>query len=598
MQPDGYLSARLFLAWLQFLERDSRAFCAPPLLIVATGAAHSWAVVYALFIAIHTRAMRVEGYHLGYHDHLPGWVRTTETLSVASMFVWWAAGFTTATIRILDDDQKILPMEARDAREHWVTSLIRARWLHTGLAIAHTVSCVGLFVSILLLCIAMAGMAGGVTCCESCICIVAVGFAVPHALVAYRRLGASEADARKKADDLAKLPTPAVEAAAQEAASIGPQLCVILALADAPGHAYFWQNSVYVVTAILFVSTVVACGYQPPKALGSALPPQLPQIVTCAILDVATHITLLVCLPHLNNWFLWSLTVIIGFAFIGVYTEIGREITLDLLEPVFVVSSDSDKALPGPLRDTLRGTSWAVSLLCAAVTLWDVMLHPVNAGMIENTEETFPPEWRYDFHGGFYDGYKDEDALLLVRWRPSFAQYREGAVESVVAQALNVSKERVVQREFFLNHRVMVFRVATSDETGTDALQEWKDVWSRARSKIEDDMEADSFPAFVNKTLCSNAHDAVSVRARSTTADEPVEGHEAEHHETEEDHVIPAEIVEAVGDSTEGQAAMMAVCNWWTEVSGYAYRHVGHDDYEGPHLFSQEAHGEPEEVTE
>eukprot|EP00929_Paragymnodinium_shiwhaense_P039772 TRINITY_DN20850_c0_g1_i1.p1 TRINITY_DN20850_c0_g1~~TRINITY_DN20850_c0_g1_i1.p1 ORF type:complete len:606 (+),score=186.03 TRINITY_DN20850_c0_g1_i1:61-1878(+) len=152
MQPLAYFAVRALLGWLQFVERDDRAFRSNTLLVLATGAAHCWAVVYALFIAIHTRAMRYEGYHEGYVEHLPFWVSWTETLSVASMALWWGAGFTTAAIRIADDDS---PLETNVGV---FIQIVRSKKLQAALELAHTVSCVGLFVSILLLCVAMALM--------------------------------------------------------------------------------------------------------------------------------------------------------------------------------------------------------------------------------------------------------------------------------------------------------------------------------------------------------------------------------------------------------------------------------------------------------
>eukprot|EP00438_Fugacium_kawagutii_P000932 Skav211607 [mRNA] locus=scaffold2962:197501:204726:- [translate_table: standard] len=219
---------------------------------------------------------KFSGYHEGYTEHLPFWVSWTENLAVASMGIWWAAGFSTAAIRIIDDDARGLPMDGGDVQVNKFIRILRSERLHDGLALAHTLSCIGLFISIILLCIAMGLMKGSVTACELCLCFVALGFAAPHALVALRRLDFSPP---KKTED-APLASAAPEAAAQEAqlktsihaghnskaASLGPQLCVILALADSPGHAYLWQNFVYFVAAIAYVAAVAACGRSPPKA--------------------------------------------------------------------------------------------------------------------------------------------------------------------------------------------------------------------------------------------------------------------------------------------------------------------------------------------
>jgi len=224
MQPLAYFAARALLGWLQFVEKEGRAFLSNALILVATGAAHCWAVVYALFIAIHTRAMRFDGYHEGYTEHLPFFVSWTETLSVASIGVWWAASFAMVAIRIVDDDSKGLPVDAGDVNVGSLFKLLRSQKLQDILATAQTVSCIGLFASIILLCIAMASMAGGITACEVCLCFVAIGFALPHAVLACHRI--NTLNPKKNEDSRVAVRVPAVEAAAQEAAALGPQLAV------------------------------------------------------------------------------------------------------------------------------------------------------------------------------------------------------------------------------------------------------------------------------------------------------------------------------------------------------------------------------------
>ncbi|CAJ1419051.1 unnamed protein product [Effrenium voratum] len=290
MQPLAYFAVRSLLGWLQWMERAEHAFISNALVLVAAGAAHCWAVVYSLFIAIHTRAMRYEGYHEGYTEHLPFWVSWTENLAVASMGIWWAAGFSTAAIRIIDDDAKGLPMDGNDVQVNQFIRLLRSEKLHDGLALAHTLSCIGLFVSIILLCVAMGLMKGSVTACELCLCFVAIGFAIPHALVAARRLDFS--NAKKNEDATPAVQSAAAEAAAQEAAALGPQLCVVLALADSPGHAYLWQNFVYFVAAVAYVAAVAACGRSPSKVGNAALPPQSAEVISCLVLDVVASVSL------------------------------------------------------------------------------------------------------------------------------------------------------------------------------------------------------------------------------------------------------------------------------------------------------------------
>ena len=50
------------------------------------------------------------GYHQGSSEQLPQAVALTETLAVSSLWVWLIAGFTTAAVRMLDEDADGLPL--------------------------------------------------------------------------------------------------------------------------------------------------------------------------------------------------------------------------------------------------------------------------------------------------------------------------------------------------------------------------------------------------------------------------------------------------------------------------------------------------------
>ena len=50
------------------------------------------------------------GYHQGNAEQLPQSVALTETLAVSSLWVWLIAGFTTAAVRMLDEDADGLPL--------------------------------------------------------------------------------------------------------------------------------------------------------------------------------------------------------------------------------------------------------------------------------------------------------------------------------------------------------------------------------------------------------------------------------------------------------------------------------------------------------
>ncbi len=53
------------------------------------------------------------GYHQGNNEVLPQSVALTETLAVSSLWVWLIAGFTTAAVRMLDEDADGLPIGPR-----------------------------------------------------------------------------------------------------------------------------------------------------------------------------------------------------------------------------------------------------------------------------------------------------------------------------------------------------------------------------------------------------------------------------------------------------------------------------------------------------
>jgi len=547
MQPLAYFAARALLGWLQFVEKEGRAFTSNALLLVATGAAHCWAVVYALFIAIHTRAMRFDGYHEGYIEHLPFFVSWTETLSVASIGVWWAAGFTMAAIRIVDDDSRGLPVDAGDVNIGFLFKLLRSQKLQDILATAQTVSCIGLFASIILLCIAMALMAGGITACEVCLCFVAVGFALPHAVLACRRV--HMLNPKKNEDSRAIVHGPAAEAASQEAAALGPQLAVLLALADSPGHAYLWQNFIYLVAAVAYVAAVAACGQSPPKVGDVALPPETPEFITCTALDAAASIALVLCFPHLNTWNLWALVVLVGVLFAVIYFDQWRDLIIDLLDDLFVVRSDSDKMIPGEQRQRLRKAAWAATLACAAVAMWDIMLHPVQEGVFEPAVK----------HDGNLPDFWDRNSLLLLRWQAPPAQFPgEKELLSMAEKALDVNESSLTMQAVFPSHRLLLFKVDSKGYTTSSVPLQMR--WKTALPTMNQIADS-TFPAALNVTLCLRAAGELhklKEKVLGTT----------ESSESTTKPPMSADFIEVVGTSTDAQDAYMAACNWWMDALG------------------------------
>uniref|UniRef100_A0A7S4SM97 Uncharacterized protein n=1 Tax=Alexandrium monilatum TaxID=311494 RepID=A0A7S4SM97_9DINO len=602
MQPLAYFAARMLFGWLQYLEKSDRAFVSNGLLIIATGAAHAWAVVYAMFIAIHMRAMRYDGYHEGYREHLPFWVSWTETLAVASMGIWWAAGFTTAAIRIIDDDARGLPSSARDVDVALHLQLMRSPRLRWTLEVAHTLSCVGLFVSIMLLCVAMALMRGAVTACELCLCLVAGGFALPHAVVARRRLrrGAAPGPAERTAGPAA---APA-EAAAREAAALGPQLCVVLALADSPGHAYLWQKLAYLSSAAAFLAAVAACLQCPPRASGAALPPDLGELLCCALLDAVASVALVMCFPHLNTWHLWALALMLVVLFAALTSRGCRAILVDLLDPLLALRSESGRALPGVRRQGACAAARAAAAACALAALWDIALHPVQQGLLE------PPPGAEDSEGAGPPELWDPSAMLLLRWRQGGerggetpgrprSQPDEQGLLRAASGALGLEPAALALRASFPEHRLLLFGPAAGGaaaQGGGPALHtRWAAATIEGRPAVAGLLEV-PFPAALNVTLCLHAHASVELARQHA---EEAGASDGVGMSAEAGLALPGDFLEAVGASPEAHRAYLAACDWWTERLDLYYgsdkearRHLAEAGLEGSRDAEGSANGE------
>lgn len=520
MQPLAYLAVRALLGWVQMVERSERAFLSNPLVLVAAGAVHCWAVVYSLFVAVHTRAMRFDGYHEGYVEHLPSSVALTETVAIASLWIWVLAGFTTAAVRILDEDADGLPVGLEDVKANPVTKIIRSPYFHSALGHAHSISCAGLFLSILLLCATMAVMKGGITACEICLALVSIVFALPHAILAIRRLsdGADEA--------LRGLLGPGVaEAAAGEAAALGPQLCILFALADAPGHAYLWQNLVYVLCTVAFLASVAACAQSPPKSEGAALPPEVPETFVGLALDAIAAIAIVLSYPHLNTWFLWACTVCLFAAAAAVQLPDVRAFYLDWLEPLLVLRSDTHRRMPGQQRQTLRRNAWVFALVCATTALWDILLHPAPEVLNSNilAKAVFPD-------------------YLMLRWRPTTGQ-EVHQIKAVAAEALRVDFNALDVQTIFIPHRLMVFKYTGAGDNVTQASKvnlDWQAALWNPSGQLADIVDS-GFPPTLNVTTCSEvkAGGEQTAAGEKQLADVGLEGKE------------------------EARAAYVAACDWY-----------------------------------
>jgi len=351
-----------------------------------------------------------------------------------------------------------------------------------------------------------------------------------------------------KKDDASTELLSASEAAAQEAAALGPQLCIILALADSPGHAYLWQNVAYIASAVAFAAAIAACGQSPPKMGSAAIPPGVFEIFVCSLLNVAACLALVMCFPHLNTWHLWVLLALMLGLLVAIRNDACREIVVELLEPLLAMRSDADKTLPGAPREKLRGSARIATTVCAAVALWDILLHPLPEGLFEAPAATEP------LLGSDLPELWDPSSMMLLRWLPGLEQPPgEQELLASAAEAIKVEVSKLTTQVFASRHRMLLFKAVVAEHP--PAHMRWKAAKLAPSGRLASLLDAD-FPATLNVTLCLHAHAAV------------------EHHKADgREPVLPVDFKEIVGSSREVQRAYMSGCDWWSQALDAHYGH-------------------------
>lgn len=474
MQPLLYLGARAWLAWLQFCEKSERAFLNSHVVVVAAGAVHSWAVVYSLFVAVHARAARVAGYHEGYVDHLPASVSATETLATGCFWIWLLAGFSTAAVQILDDAPVL-----GDAKPDKFTEIVRSKAFHSFLANAHSISCAGLFISLLMLCATVAMMSGSITTCELCLLFVSVGIALPHAVLAVRRLHESLDVVIAQL-----LPTDMAEAAAAEAASMGPQLCILLALVDSPGHAYMWQNLIYVATSGTYVTSIVLCGLYPPKQSNVALPPSTPETITGLVLDGMAAGVIVMSYPDWNNLSLWVFVIVLVGCSVATATanKAFREFYMEWLEPIFPVRTDSHH-MPNAQRQLFQKCARCLAIVCATAGLWDMNFHQaaVHAGQMYA-----PPDW---------------SDVFLLRWQNTYTENDNSTMVKIAAEALEIPVNELRVEDTLPDHKILIFVTNSTDPN--HVKRQWKKTKESPKGELAKLLDTGFAPPALDYTMCA-----------------------------------------------------------------------------------------------
>jgi hypothetical protein len=355
----------------------------------------------------------------------------------------------------------------------------------------------------------MAMMEGGISACEFCTFLIAVTFATPHAAIA---LGHLHPGTNELLQGI--FPHGTIESAASEAAAMAPQLCVILGVADAPGHAYFWQKVIYLSTSAAFIAAVIASALSPGKIAGAALPPEASQSFACLWVSISAAISIILSYPSMNQWFTWiGAALVCGFGIFGY--PLWKDEVLDWLEPIFVIRSDTHKRRPDQQRQVVRSVSWALGVLCAVTGLWDIILHPPVA--------------------------QSAEFKLLAQWQAG-ATPTEADLQLSLANLLNRSSDTLKIETTFADERFAMFAPVDNEPTSKLGLaQAWLGITMDTTGKANM-TEKNLEPGFPGIVLLPDCQRLLA--------------------EPEEETVAAKERYKL---TREQKRAIRVACKWWTD---------------------------------
>mmetsp|Transcript_126398 Transcript_126398/g.219071 ORF Transcript_126398/g.219071 Transcript_126398/m.219071 type:complete len:673 (+) Transcript_126398:110-2128(+) len=555
MQPLGYLAARAIFGVLQLLEKRNRAFVRSESVALAAGVAHCWCIVFALIITNLTQAARMGD------PVLPPGVLRIESMVVYSMSLWWITGMSLACIRALRVDEEMmgLPIDVCSAgTPGWLLAL-QSPALKKWLSVAMLLSCAGLFLSVLLLSCASAWMWSVVTVCELSLFMVTFGFALPYSAVAVQHGLSGRAvskvngssDSNDKERRLGSHSVGAL-AAASEAATVGPQLCILLSLADIPESPSVWPKLLHVASASAFLASLVGCALAPPMDTGMAVPPSSLEVVACILLDWVTGMALTRYITGLSGWVYWILLAAVVVAALLLVIEEIRDFVMELLDPIMPLQHSANKRLPSPGRECARILSRVLALGCAVATLWNAPAP--NAGTYQMQyappQDTAPWPNHHDYtpgypygdpgydstyhagadygHGDQYNsdqyhndwenhGYTDRDWLLL-RWREQATALQEEDLLNASAEAIAVNADTLRVMVNNTQHGVVLMEFVGMVTTREEQVRNrWEGALKTDRFV---DLVNAAFPSHLDTGLCYDmaAHEDHPVLASSTGA--------------------------------------------------------------------------------
>mmetsp|Transcript_12174 Transcript_12174/g.22425 ORF Transcript_12174/g.22425 Transcript_12174/m.22425 type:complete len:629 (-) Transcript_12174:53-1939(-) len=515
MQPAAYLLTRSLIAWLQLLEKDAHAFSNSPQIVIAAGAGHCWAVSYALFVAVLVRAVRHERHVHGYFPHnkepidlLPGWVLFAERVSAMAMVAWWLVGSILFLLRLVEEDNQFLPATKRDVGLPALVEWARNPLVRAGLKFLQTLCAAALFLSSGVLAVALVVMQGSITGSEVALVFVSLGFAAPFAGMTLLRFHS----VRRVEGAVA------LSAMACEAASYGPQLVVLLSLADMSGAAHHWQGGAHAAAALGFAMSILACALAPPSSVGVGLPPKGWEMATSAMGNFVGLVALLLCFP-LQGWSL-ALGVLVSVAFLIAAASFCissvRIGVLELIGPVMPLRSNEKGRKPSQRREAIRVVARILAVASAAAAMVNIVEQRRRLTAHSNVQyesyesyakdsPAFPDRedynWDYDEDGSPWH----HDVMpLLLRWKEGVQMPPDTDVLNELIQALAAEEDHVYVQDTLEKHRVMLFGLAVGKDESETLAAKWPSV--REQGKIAEWADLD-FPARLSRDECDTLLD-------------------------------------------------------------------------------------------
>eukprot|EP00440_Ansanella_granifera_P076557 gb/GFBE01083075.1/.p1 GENE.gb/GFBE01083075.1/~~gb/GFBE01083075.1/.p1 ORF type:complete len:628 (+),score=100.09 gb/GFBE01083075.1/:1-1884(+) len=304
-----------------------------------------------------------------------------------------------------------LPRDMRDTAIPKFLMTIQSPQCRKALALAHSLSCVGVFVSIISLCIAVFSMGReGISTAEFCLAAIALSFSVPHAILAWDGMQGLRSKASPENEFLLAM--------ASEASTMGPQFAVILACADVAGtELNFWQRLLTALASLAFLVSLAACGRWPSRRPGSVVAPVAMDLIGSIVLDVVATVLVVQAFPNLRGAMFWVYALLIVVLSAVICIEVTRSLILEFAEPIMPLLSSQHGRLPASVqRDGMRMVSRILLLLCSGMILTEVWR--------KSASKTESAQQYSNYDAGHYDGsynYDDYD------YRQHESEYDPGA---------------------------------------------------------------------------------------------------------------------------------------------------------------------------